>query len=367
MMLSAAMPSLTWGSQEAGPTFASEVPHGLQPASYLGPSEQCILESHLGPFDDQIPSIDESVFDLLDAQLSFGTEVVSGFTEDLGLHKWDEIPDLEEVLYMSSPSSTGSSPLRRLSESFTDDEIPPLEDVEQTVTVDFASSPINETISSPVRTSWGYASSGDESPDRPSLVSSPVMFEEAVEEEIVSTSCNTVEILVISPAASVASSEYGSVSPASSFVDEPADFLRIPVQGSIEKRRRLSQVSVASSSGVSSSDERASPAPSTSGYDEIVASPPVKRKGGRKAKFTAADRKERKKEQNRTAAERYRLKRKIQDEVVGDEEQSLIDENVGLKTDVAKLEAEVSCLKRLMRDMLKAKGIEIPPKKKSKV
>lgn len=86
--------------------------------------------------------------------------------------------------------------------------------------------------------------------------------------------------------------------------------------------------------------------------------------GGRRSKFTPEDRKERKKAQNRTAAERYRQKRRAADDDVDEIKQRMEDANSELRTEVTKLEAELSCLKRLMREMLQAKGIEIPPPSK---
>jgi len=356
-MLSA-MSSLDWDSSWS-PAFASEVPHGSQLASYLDPSEQGIIGSPPESYDDHIPSIDESVFDLLDSHVSPPLEVVPNFDEDFGLHKWEEIPDLEEVLYMSSPASAQSSPARLHFDYCSEDEVPPLEEFEDTSLVDQSefTTPVRSLHNQPSWSSPEHVSSGCESPIGSETGSSPLMFEEVVE-EVIYTPCNAVEILVYSPASAI-SSECGSVSPASSLTEERIDLLQIPEKRS-QKRRRTSQLSVASSSGISSFDEREI---STSDFHDVDDSPPRKKKGGRRARFTAEDRKERKKEQNRTAAERYRFKRKMQEEVVGDEEQNLLDENATLKTDVAKLEAEVSCLKTLMRDMLKAKGMKFLPRK----
>ncbi|OQR72106.1 hypothetical protein BIW11_10580 [Tropilaelaps mercedesae] len=141
-----------------------------------------------------------------------------------------------------------------------------------------------------------------------------------------------------------------------------------------ERRRRISQVSMSSfCSSSGGPDSVGSPGSSTSGAasDSDQSSKPqcggkVAAGGGRRSRFSAEDRKERKKAQNRTAAERYRQKRRQAEETVSEEEQQLMDANGRLRIEVTKLEAEVSCLKRLMREMLQAKGIEIPglPQKK---
>jgi len=88
--------------------------------------------------------------------------------------------------------------------------------------------------------------------------------------------------------------------------------------------------------------------------------PKPKKKKGSKKPQGPLDRKERKKLQNRNAATKYREKKKLEVVVVGSEEQILEEKNLDLKEQVGKIEAEVKCLKGLMREMLKAKGI-LPP------
>ncbi|KAG8228643.1 hypothetical protein J437_LFUL008294 [Ladona fulva] len=69
------------------------------------------------------------------------------------------------------------------------------------------------------------------------------------------------------------------------------------------------------------------------------------------------DRKERKKEQNKNAATRYRMKKKAEAKEVESEERQLEDKNEMLCVKAAELAREVSYLKKLMRQMFKARGI----------
>lgn len=69
------------------------------------------------------------------------------------------------------------------------------------------------------------------------------------------------------------------------------------------------------------------------------------------------DKKSRKKEQNKNAATRYRLKKKAEVEEILTEEKQLIDDNTGLGTKITDLQREIKYLKGLMRDLFKAKGL----------
>ncbi|XP_046403300.1 cyclic AMP-dependent transcription factor ATF-4 isoform X2 [Ischnura elegans] len=69
------------------------------------------------------------------------------------------------------------------------------------------------------------------------------------------------------------------------------------------------------------------------------------------------DRKERKKEQNKNAATRYRQKKKAEAEEVFMEEKEMEDKNNELRAKAADLAKEVSYLKKLMREMFKARGM----------
>lgn len=75
------------------------------------------------------------------------------------------------------------------------------------------------------------------------------------------------------------------------------------------------------------------------------------------ARANPEDKKSRKKEQNKNAATRYRMKKKAEIEVVLEEERNLQKENDGLENKIGDLQRELKCLKGLMRDVFKAKGL----------
>jgi len=211
-----------------------------------------------------------------------------------------------------------------------EDQIPLLEDVP------LAEEPVTPTLASETRNDFSFETS-----EIPFLIEEEVVCSPVYSEPSPSYQASSPPYQALSPA-------YQASSPATSaFSDEP-----VKTGNACQKRKH----SVASTSSYSA----ASPANSEMSSD-FAYEPP--RKAGRRAKFSQADKRERKRAQNRDAAERYRIKKKQLVEVVGGEEQELMDRNLALKTDVAKLEAEVSCLKKLMRDMLKANGIEIPKKR----
>jgi len=72
--------------------------------------------------------------------------------------------------------------------------------------------------------------------------------------------------------------------------------------------------------------------------------------GGDEKKF-------RKKEQNKNAATRYRMKKKAEVEVILGEEKGLQDQNTKLEADIGDLEREIKCIKGFMRELFKAKGL----------
>lgn len=72
---------------------------------------------------------------------------------------------------------------------------------------------------------------------------------------------------------------------------------------------------------------------------------------------TVEDKKVRKKEQNKNAATRYRQKKKQEIKEILGEEQELVDYNDKLQDQVKELHREIGYLKRLMRDLFKAKGL----------
>lgn len=69
------------------------------------------------------------------------------------------------------------------------------------------------------------------------------------------------------------------------------------------------------------------------------------------------DKKFRKKEQNKNAATRYRMKKKAEVEEILGEERNLAKGNEGLDVKVEDLQREIKYLKGLMRDLFKAKGL----------
>lgn len=69
------------------------------------------------------------------------------------------------------------------------------------------------------------------------------------------------------------------------------------------------------------------------------------------------DRQSRKKEQNKTAANRYRLKKKAEIEILLDEEQDLLKRNEVLSKQYKQIGQEVKTLKSLLRELFKAKGL----------
>lgn len=69
------------------------------------------------------------------------------------------------------------------------------------------------------------------------------------------------------------------------------------------------------------------------------------------------DRQSRKKEQNKTAANRYRMKKKAEVEILLDEERELIKRHDTLRTQYEEVGREVKYIKSLLRELFKAKGL----------
>jgi len=88
---------------------------------------------------------------------------------------------------------------------------------------------------------------------------------------------------------------------------------------------------------------------------------PLKKKGSRKSSSRktpySGDRKERKKEQNKQAALRYRQKKKQEDTEIMAVIHAEEDRQKELSMKHTKLKQELSCLKKIMRDLFIAKGI----------
>ncbi|XP_018334428.1 activating transcription factor of chaperone isoform X2 [Agrilus planipennis] len=75
------------------------------------------------------------------------------------------------------------------------------------------------------------------------------------------------------------------------------------------------------------------------------------------ARASNEDKKSRKKEQNKNAATRYRLKKKAEIEEILEEERNLAKKRGELDNQIIDLKREIKYLKGLMRDLFKAKGL----------
>lgn len=83
-----------------------------------------------------------------------------------------------------------------------------------------------------------------------------------------------------------------------------------------------------------------------------------KSSGGRRRGVNGiADKSLRKKEQNKTAATRYRLKKKLESVVVSEVEQTMQKENEGLQAQTNDLGRQISIVKQLLRDIMDAKKL----------
>jgi cyclic AMP-dependent transcription factor ATF-4 len=81
------------------------------------------------------------------------------------------------------------------------------------------------------------------------------------------------------------------------------------------------------------------------------------RKKSKPYSVAPSDKKNRKKEQNKNAATRYRMKKKAEVEEILSEEKGLLDTHGELNNQITDLQREIKYLKGLMRDLFKAKGI----------
>lgn len=75
------------------------------------------------------------------------------------------------------------------------------------------------------------------------------------------------------------------------------------------------------------------------------------------SRTSTEDKKSRKKEQNKNAATRYRLKKKAEVEEILEEERNLQKKNEELENKIGDVQREIKYLKGLMRDLFKAKGL----------
>jgi len=92
-------------------------------------------------------------------------------------------------------------------------------------------------------------------------------------------------------------------------------------------------------------------------YNENIPSKPSRKRSRPYSKNVHEDKKVRKKEQNKNAATRYRMKKKAEIEVVLSTEKALQDKNTELGSKITDLHREIKYLKGLMRDLFKAKGL----------
>lgn len=91
-------------------------------------------------------------------------------------------------------------------------------------------------------------------------------------------------------------------------------------------------------------------------FDILTAKTPRKR-AKPYSRAPTEDKKSRKKEQNKNAATRYRLKKKAEIEVILEEERNLLKKNEELDNQIGDIQREIKYLKGLMRDLFKAKGL----------
>lgn len=84
---------------------------------------------------------------------------------------------------------------------------------------------------------------------------------------------------------------------------------------------------------------------------------PTRKRKPRSSRRSHEDRSIRKKEQNKNAANRYRMKKKAEIEILCDEERDLLKHNESLKTRLADVSREVKCMKNLLRELFREKGL----------
>ncbi|XP_056641713.1 activating transcription factor of chaperone [Diorhabda sublineata] len=92
-------------------------------------------------------------------------------------------------------------------------------------------------------------------------------------------------------------------------------------------------------------------------YNEDGPLKPSRKRTKPYSKHAPEEKRVRKKEQNKNAATRYRLKKKAEIEVILHEEKGLLDKKSELEVKVTDLNREIKYLKGLMRDLFKAKGL----------
>jgi len=104
--------------------------------------------------------------------------------------------------------------------------------------------------------------------------------------------------------------------------------------------------------------------------DSTDDSPPIKRGRKRSARVVDGDappvkasksqtRKERKKDQNKCAATKYRLKKRAEDMATKNEYEQLESRNISLKREVESMTSEIKYMKSLLNEVLRSKGVVI--------
>lgn len=90
---------------------------------------------------------------------------------------------------------------------------------------------------------------------------------------------------------------------------------------------------------------------------EVSDPAPSARRARQPRPYNVSDRRIRKKEQNKNAATRYRLKKKAEVSIIVEEERGLEDQNASLQTKLTDVQREINYLKGIMRDVFRAKGL----------
>lgn len=97
----------------------------------------------------------------------------------------------------------------------------------------------------------------------------------------------------------------------------------------------------------------------TPSMDGSQKSAPATKHKPRLNRRTVEDRRSRKKEQNKNAANRYRMKKKAEIEILLDEEADLIKRNESLMVTYTEARREAKYLKSLLRELIAVQGIQI--------
>jgi len=92
-------------------------------------------------------------------------------------------------------------------------------------------------------------------------------------------------------------------------------------------------------------------------FDNISSPKSPRKRSKPYSRAAPGDKKSRKKEQNKNAATRYRMKKKAEVEVILTEEKGLSQQNDNLESKINDTQREIKYLKGLMRDLCKAKGL----------